>query len=485
MTEEELRNDKDEVEGRLRVILSLLYSNICLFSLIVLKKHFDMKPAKFHIDVYNKLLAPSKKKCIVAPRRHSKSTVVSLCYVLWCALFQQKQYIVIISDTYTQSAMFLNAIKDEIETNEIIKALWGNLKGSIWREDVIVFTSGVMIACKGADQPMRGLKYKNQRPDLIIGDDLENDEMIESMERRDSLYRWIYKTVIPALAKGGTFVIIGTILHYDSVLLRIYKDSSFDSLFFSAIENGKPLWEDMFSMEDLMNIKKEYAEAGMLDVFYSEYLNEPISSENAPFKKDWLKFYDEPPSLHSLNRFIGVDLAISKKASADWSVITVVGIDALNRVYVLESRREKADPFDLAVELLRLCKKYKPYCVGLETTAYQKAFQYIFEKLMKDEQDWYMIEEIKPDTDKERRIKGVLQHRFKNGDVFLNKNQESLLEELLGFPKTRYDDTLDSLAHAVMVSSPPANSSPFTIKNNSGRGRQFVSSSATSLSKYI
>lgn len=484
MTEKELRNDKDELGRRLRLILSLLYSNICLFSLIVLKKHFDMKPAKFHIDVYNKLLAPSKKKCIVAPRRHSKSTVVSLCYVLWCSLFQQKQYIVIISDTYTQSAMFLNAIKDEIETNETIKMLWGSLKGAIWREDVIVLANGVMIACKGADQPMRGLKYKNQRPDLIIGDDLENDEMIESMERRDALYRWIYKTVIPALAKDGTFVIIGTILHYDSVLLRIYKDPSFDSLFFSAIENGKPLWEEMFSMEDLMTIKKEYADAGMLDVFYSEYLNEPISAENAPFKKTWLQFYDQAPSLQSLNRFIGVDLAISKKASADWSVITVVGIDALNRVYVLETVRDKSDPFDLAVELLRLCKKYSPYSVGLETTAYQKAFQYIFEKLMKDEHDYYMIEEIKPDTDKERRIKSILQHRFKNGEMFLRKNQESLIEELLGFPKTRYDDTLDSLAHAVMISTSPSNVSAFRPTQSSKRGGSTLRQTA-SLSQYI
>lgn len=466
----------------------MFYSNICLFSLSVLTKHFSYKPAQFHIDIYNLLLdKTANKKCVVAPRGTSKSTVVTLCYVLWCALFRQKKFIVIISDTYTQAVFFLSAIKDELENNAILKLLWGNQKGSIWREDDIVMLCGCRIIARGSGMPIRGIKHNEARPDLIILDDCENDELVSNKERRDAQWSWFFKSVLPALDpdKGEVFV-IGTILHYDSMLMKIYKSNQFKSLFFRIIDNGVPLWEERFPVQKINEIRQMYEEQGLIDLYYCEYLNEPINEDNADFKRDWFKFYEgELDYLSALNVYVAVDLAISKKDKSDYTVIIAIGADAMNNIYVLEYTREKLDPYEASSELHRLCCQYQPLAVGLETTAYQKAFQYVFEEAMRETNNYFVINEIRPDMDKNRRLKTILQPRFKAGKVYMKKEHTELQHELLTFPKGKHDDVIDALATGVQMAQPSYASMPLKVDTPKKRGYFYRNNSLSkSLSDY-
>jgi hypothetical protein len=77
------------------------------------------------------------------------------------------------------------------------------------------------VVAKGQGMKVRGLKFNQYRPDKINIDDLENDELVESPERRAKLKRWFKMGVIPAMAKGGKINIVGTILHHDALLAKI------------------------------------------------------------------------------------------------------------------------------------------------------------------------------------------------------------------------------------------------------------------------
>ena len=99
---------------------------------------------------------------------------------------------------------------------------------------------------------------------------------------------------------------------------------------------GKALWPDMFDSDKLLEIKKEIG----THAFSSQYMNEPLPAENALFKNDWLRFYDQnPDEIAEKNRgriFMAVDPAISEAESADYTAIVVAAEDENENIYVLE-----------------------------------------------------------------------------------------------------------------------------------------------------
>jgi hypothetical protein len=472
-----------------------MYNNILLFCLTLLGTHFSLKPAQFHNEILTLLAKKHRYNCIVAPRDHSKSTVVTLGYVLHQILFLQARFIIIISDTELQAKYFLNAIKTELEDNDYLKDIFGDLKGNIWGEEVIETNTGVRVIVRGANQKVRGLKWKHMRPDLIIIDDLENDELVENKERRDKLWQWYWKSVIPGLAKpNGRLVYVGTILHYDSVLNKLVtgeqvndeevSNINFHFLFYKAIQaDGTALWADKYTLDDLNAIKQGYRKKGLLDLFYCEYMNEPISDENAIFKKEYFRYYeDDAVLIDSLAKFTLIDPAISQKQKACDVVVMTVGIDALNQIYVLEYDADHFDPIETIQITLRQAEKWKVSKIGVESVAYQKSLIWFLQEEMRRRNKYFLIEELKADMDKERRIKG-LQPRYAIGSVFHKPYMTKLEEQLLLFPKGTLVDIIDVLAYTPQIGFRGKGSDKMTYKD-SGRRQASQRSQKRGLASY-
>jgi len=456
-----------------------MYRSIIDFVLVILPHHFNLPPAKFHEEIYELLQGGHKYNCIVAPRGHSKSTTITLGYVLHQILYCRVHFVLIISDTYTQAEMFLDAIKKELETNEGIRAMFGNLVGSEWGEGEITTSNDVKIVAKGTGMKLRGLKYKQWRPDLVICDDMENEELVSSPERRDKNERWFYGSVLPSLADEGQLVVVGTILHYASLLMKLSKNKEFKTLFYRALTDERPLWKSKFTYENLMSIKDNYRNQGLLDVYQCEYMNEPLSDENAIFKKSYFSYWDDDEVLYkSLSRFMTIDLAISTKETADFNVLMVCGVDGLNQIYVIEYSRFRGTPGEVINEMFRLADKHMVQSIGIETVAYQKALVWFIEEEMRKRNRYYLIEELKADKDKERRIRG-LQPRYACHSVFHKSSMLELEEELLLFPKSPHDDLADALAYLPQIAFPGSSESDLPERKLGDRARavQFSSNS--------
>lgn len=412
------------------------------FSKFILKDHITLAVPKFHKQIY-KMLPKNKRVAIAAPRGHAKSTMVTLAYVLWAAL-NGKKFIIICSDTYPQAKFFIQAVKDELEHNELLRALYGNMKTERWAETDIELKNGVRIIGKGAEMKFRGLKHGPNRPDLIVVDDLENDEMVENKERRDKLERWFNGALIPSLDREGQIVYIGTILHDDALLMKvIHKYKGWKTKVYQAITNGKALWPEHLPLEELNRIKANYTENGLLDVFMAEYMNDPITDESREFKREFFKYYETVPD--GLRIAITVDPAISKKTHADYSVIYVQGVDKDNRRYCIEYMRKRVDPYELCDVLFRMVKEYSPWCVGVEKVAYQEALIYIIKDEMRKRNVFFKVQEISTRTDKTIKIRGLVP-MYRAGVMYHKRSMTELEEELLRFPKGRTDDILDAQA---------------------------------------
>ncbi len=457
-------------------ILAEFYRNPLFFAQVILSKHFYLTPALFHIEIFNLLEQRKQYNCIVAPRDHSKSTLISLAYVLHQILFKRAKFCLIISDTATQAELFLDAIKNELESNDILKELFGDLRGEKWTTDDIELKNGTKIIARGAKAKIRGLKWRELRPDLIICDDMENDELVKNQDRRKEFKLWFYSAVLPALATYGRLIIIGTILHYDSLLNSLSRDVNYARLFYQAItKDGKALWKWKFTIEKLLEIKEKFKAQGLLDAFQTEYMNEPISDENAIFKKKWFKYYQDNDIFPEyLSKFITVDLAISEKESADYTVILVTGIDEKKNIYVLEYERDRFTPIETIELIFKLAKKWKVMNVGVESVAYQRSLIWFLEDEMRRRNEFLLVQELKADTDKERRIRG-LQPRYAVGTVFHKPQMTALEEELLLFPKAPHDDIADALAYVPQIAFPgKATSEPYKPQKSEREQARYI-----------
>lgn len=205
--------------------------NIPAFAMLF-TKHVPSYPPDFHIEMWQHYTSTSGNVAGCAPRGFAKSTSTSLVYLAWRTLNVTSRFSIVISDTYTQAVDLMAGLKDELEENEIIRWLYGDVIGDTWSEDDIevigVDTNGRRLPCRiialGAGMKVRGRKYKNFRPQLVIIDDLENDEAVEKKERREKLRRWLTKAVMPAIDRQiGRIIMIGTILHRKSLLNSIIK----------------------------------------------------------------------------------------------------------------------------------------------------------------------------------------------------------------------------------------------------------------------
>jgi phage terminase large subunit-like protein len=447
-------------ETKIAVANRIFSERIEPFVVHFFQKHIDKKIPDFHREIFSILESEKPRVVRVAPRGHAKSSIVDLFYTAWEIVNKKKKFILIVSDTYSQAVLFLEALKTEFEMNEKLRSFYGNLVTSKWAEDEIV-VGDTMIKAIGAGMKVRGLKWRESRPDLVILDDIENDEMVMSLERREKLERWFNGAVLPSMADDGRVVVIGTILHYDSLLAKMTgteKYTEWNKKIYRAIENGKALWPEHLNLEQLESLKKQYAEIGLLSQFYQEYMNEPLSIENRKFKQEKTRFYKEEMIVgKDLNTFIAIDRAYSTAKTADDTGIVVVGVDRENKWYVRMAERFHGNEKELIDKLFDLHQFWKPLRIGIEQKAYEFTLKTHMDDEMRKRNDFFVINELKDvGRSKNMRIEGLVP-RFESESIFFKSNQTDLLDQMYTFPSGRHDDLIDALAYLLELAEPTYN----------------------------
>jgi predicted phage terminase large subunit-like protein len=452
------------------------------FSSSLLQKNYDnaVESPTCHHEWWKLCCAPYQKVAIAAPRRHAKSTAITLAYVLACVLFRQRSYVVVVSDTITQATQFLGEIKKELLENDRLKELFGfkDFEEKDTEDDVIgTFTDGKQfrVCAKGSEQKLRGLKWDHKRPDLIVGDDLENDEIVMNKERREKFKRWFYGALVPSLSANGIIRIVGTILHEDS-LLNNFMPSTWDK--YTVVEplkiwskNARAswkavkyrahtdnfqeiLWPQMYTKDIFLHMRQDYMDRGILDVYSQEILNEPIDDSVAYFKKlDFLPMSQEDKK-KNMNYYIAADLAISKEETADYSVFMVVGVDENRMIHVRDIIRERLDGREIVDTILALHKTYIPELFGIEEMQVSKSIGPFLREEMYKTGTYINLMPLKHNgRDKIARAKSI-QGRMRAHAVRFDKSADwypTLEDELCKFPRGTKDDQVDAFAYVGLM----------------------------------
>lgn len=453
-------------EQKLLLARKIWSKDIQAFGEYFFPHHLRKKTPQFHKEIFKLYENDSLNRiAIVAPRGFSKSTITDLVYLAWVIVHTKAHFILLTSDTYSQAVLFLDAVKAEFESNEKLKAHYGDLTSTNWSESEII-VNGIMIKALGAGQKVRGLKFREYRPDLVIIDDLENDELVQSKDRREKLERWFNATLIPSLAEEGRLVIIGTILHYDALLTKIASPDNYteyEKRTYRAIMDGKSLWAEHKSLEQIETLRQEYVDKGQGYLFSQEYMNDPVSGDNQKFKIENFKFYtEEEIEKKSLQTYLTIDRAYSTQKTADFTAFIVVSVDAENNWYVRQAERFKGNEYEVRDKIFDMHGYWKPQKIAMEQKAFQYTFKIVLDEEMRKRNVFFNIEELKDGgAGKNLRIEALVP-RFLSGSIYFKQDQKNLIDEMMTFPSGVHDDLVDALAYQMEIAKPKMRTNPFT-----------------------
>ena len=418
-----------------------------------------------------------------APRGHGKSQVISFLLIMWCICFKYKRNILLVSDTLEQAKTFISAIRAELEENLQVKEDFGNLvSDDKWSQDKIITANRVQVYGRGAGQKLRGNKFGAIRPELVIIDDLENDEQVETEQQRQKLFNWFMKALIPVGSPATDFVYIGTVLHYESLLQKLLTLPAFSMwnrkkyqavLHFSE----SPLWDEWEQLlgdendpdagekayqfyqqhraEMLEGVRALWMDSSpdyyenMMELrfadpssFASEYQNDPIDPSTAEFMPEWFDFYYELPEIGDVYGACDPSLG---KAKSDRAAIVWAGKDKNGFLYILEVTMGRFKPDKLIELIIAGAMKYKSKlrAVVIETVQFQAMFKDEVAKRGLTAGVQIPIVEFDSKVEKQLRLRGLIP-RIKNKYIKFRKDQMVLVNEFLRFPKGS-DDGMDAV----------------------------------------
>lgn len=451
------------------------------FSASLLQKNYDnpVATSTCHYDWWTLCTSKHPKVAIAAPRKHAKSTAITLAYVLACVLFRDRHYVLIVSDTITQATQFLGDIKKELADNDNIRSLFGvDCFEKDTEDDVVVRMNDghrFRIAAKGSEQKMRGLKWNNKRPDLVVGDDLENDEIVMNPERRHKFKRWFYGALVPSLAQHGVIRLVGTILHEDSLLnnlmpsewdrntvlepLKVYSKlprPSWKAVKYRAHTDDFKhlLWPEHYDKDWFLEQRQDFVDRGLSDVYSQEYLNEPIDETVAYFKKNDFVAETKADADKVLRYYIAGDLAISEKETADYTVFVVAAVDENKFLHIKNVIRERLDGRDIVDTIINLHRIYEPELFGIEEMQVSKAIGPFLREEMVRTGVYVNLAVLKHGgKDKIARARSI-QGRMRAHAVKFDKSGDwypTFEDELCKFPRGRNDDQVDAFAYIGMM----------------------------------
>jgi hypothetical protein len=217
----------------------------------------------FHYgEIWPLLTNTAMQRVLLAiPRDHAKTTLSKLA-VVWYFLFTNHRFCVYLSNTNTIAK---NACKDIMGyfNSENFKSVFGAIKiikesetDSLWIFEVTMLDGRVkkcILRAVGAGQQMRGINIDNQRPDIAVVDDVEDNENTDSELLQKKLDKWIFGPFIKALARRKKIIWLGHMLQKTSLLARLSVRPNWNPGVFGALVKDaatgvlRSLWPERWS----------------------------------------------------------------------------------------------------------------------------------------------------------------------------------------------------------------------------------------------
>jgi len=466
-----------------------------------LPQHFAKPPSKMHVWLASRLDVMARtrgvKLNVLGPRGGAKSTLVTLAYALRAAVEGWEPYVWIVSDTKAQAHAHLENLKTELVDNSQLAAEYPAAvgRGPVWRSGAIQLRNGVRIEAFGTGQRIRGRRHRENRPTLILCDDLENDSHTVSALQREHSRNWFHGTLLKAGTPRTNVVNLATALHREALAVQLHHTPGWTSRIFQAVvrwPDAMSLWEQWESLyadpenpnarhdarsfyqehragmdagaavlwpeqEDLYTLMCMRAESGR-GAFEREKQNSPIQPELCEWPEscfdETIWFEDWPTEL--VVKTLALDPSKGSDARrGDYSAYVLLGVDRHGVLY-LEADLARRPTSQMVADGVELYRRFRPDAFGIEANQFQELLGSEFEAEFQKQgilgaRPWLVDNRVNKLV-RIRRLGPYLASRrlrFKTN----SPSTGLLVEELRTFPVGDHDDGPDAAEMAVRLAA--------------------------------
>lgn len=477
-----------------------------IFAETYFKHYLKCNFAQFHIELFKYLEEITVKRnshfAIAAPRGYAKSTLITTIYVLWTICHGLEKCITIFSSTKDLAEKLLSHVKDELSSNEALKRDYPHVcepPNPRWRSSEIITKNNINVITASAGSKIRGFRFRQNRPSLIIFDDIEGPPGVMTQEGREKVYDWFIKIALNLGEQGTNYIVVGTILHFDSLLAKLTSEEEFPGwekkIYKSVIEfaertdlwdkwsriycgtefyHGKTgpdaareffnenksemlkgavvLWPQKESYYELMVMREQKGELS----FEAEKQNSPRDPSGYSVdmnKVDW--WPDRFRTIEELNKFLlrrkvvlgSVDPGIGLLRRNNFSVIVTAFLDCVSKdIYVIDADTGR---WDIDTLVKRICLHHKTW--NYNSFIYEaNAAQAWLGDMLKKESISIPLKPLTNVLPKGARILKLLV-LIQQGKVKLSRKLTELVRELTLYPNCAHDDALDALSMLIDV----------------------------------
>lgn len=328
------------------------------------------------------------KHAIGIPRGHAKTHLLKLL-ILWCILFTDLKFILVVGNTLKLARNIIDDVMAMLGSPNI-RQLFGDFRDGIEKDNAEVrkfwFMGRTIILMPiGSGSAVRGANVDNQRPQLIICDDMQSREQAQSKEQSDDLLSWFLGTLLKARDYNRCHVIyVGNMYPdleitpkgtpdpvYTCILRNLQKDPDWVTWVTGAfLADGSTIWPAVHPKEALLKDLASDTRLGKQHIWYAEVQNDPRAAEGMFYNSSRVGAYMPDFEFPPLGKFLMIDPSLGKKTS-DNQVVGEFHIYDETGVVWEECRTIQKPAPELVMEVLEWALRKNISHIFCETYGYQ------------------------------------------------------------------------------------------------------------------
>ena len=411
----------------------------------------DKFPLEFCYELHNYLIDTAEDLLTntLAPRGHAKTTIRCFLILIYFAYNHPDKFrhYLNIQATSTKAIAINLTIRNEIENNERLRNDYGDMVGSIkWTEKQFVLANDIIFTCIGSGDSVRGINYNNIRPDYVIGDDLYDENEIESPDQVNKKNSWFWGSIYKAVAVGKKTCIHiqGTAVNKNDLMHELQNSDRWKFKKFKAVldwDKELVLWPAINTIQSLEADKKDMGSIR----FMREMQNEIRDDENAIIKERDIQYFDGtiPGDQRVVNIIGAMDPAAGTKDVNDATGKVAIYLTDLHNYYIMEAKNDRITLNDNVNDVINWHQRLKFTEFRLEAIS---GFKGIAQEIRRKTS--VPLREINQVKDKITR-KVNISPKFENKKVFINQNipddiRNELVAQLIN-NKPPHDDLADAV----------------------------------------
>lgn len=396
-----------------------------------------------------------RRDAVIAPRSAGKSFWAFLALPLWAMAHRHRHYVVAFADSSGQAEGHLANLRRELESNELLMTDYPELapaRGGGARNNArdLLLSGGSAMSARGMDSRALGARSGADRPDLLVGDDLEPMSRYSAAVRDDRL-RVLIDGVLP-MGDRASVLLVGTVVRYGSIMHTLAQHArgrdtgeswpvteAFTGHYFPPIlgsgDRERSCWPARWPIDEL----RRRRDAGGSSWWLSFTNDPPRPGESGA---GWTPEMFSYGGAHVERWIVVADVATTSRARSDQTALAVLGVDVSGRhLVVAHCRGVRAQPGEIRDMAHRLAEEYGAREIHVEVNQGGDNWRRVFSPMP----EGVRFVPFHTRTSKSDRILSLVD-LYARGGVVHRRRLGELERQALAWPDVAHDDLVDAIS---------------------------------------